>query len=526
MALPNTLPDRTAYSARNAALGPAAKVLCILFGYATRIVFIRLLSSDLVGINGLLSNVIGAFSLPMLGVDTALVFAMYGPVARGDVARQRQLMALYRRVYLIFAVAVSAAGAAFYPFLPRLIGQPLDGLGTIYILFLAACVSSYLWAVPGLVYLVYQRNYINDLMTAGALILQNILQIIVLLLTRNYILFLSLNVVCNLARNLCLSMMCRRDYPLLWEGKEPPLPQAERYGIVRDIRAMLMHKTGAVVINCTDNLILTKMFSLMAVAQYANYYLIIGSAEQVLKRVIYGVVASVGNMGVTEDRHSVARIFRACMFAAFCIYGIAAASLFVILEGFIEISFGAEYVLPQTLTLVLILNFYLNGMRNATLVYRDALGLFYYDRWKTIAEALVNLGLSIVLAKTMGMVGVFLGTTMSILLVSFWIEPLILYKEYLKESLPDYFIRFAAYLMTAAAGLAAAWLLCMKMPGGIVGLLIRLPVCTAVPAGVIALVWHRSEEYRILKGVALTVLKRLDSRIKGASEKEDPQNEE
>ena len=521
-----SLRDRTAYSARNAALGPATKVLGILFGYITRIVFIRLLSSDYVGINGLLSNVLGAFTLPMLGVDTALAFAMYRPVACGDRARQRQLMELYRKVYGVFALTVAAAGAAFYPFLPRLVGRPFGQLGVIYIMFLAATVCSYLWAAPGLVFLVYQRNYINDLMTSGALITQYILQTAVLLLTRNYMMFLSMNIICTLACNIARALLCRKEYPFLWDKKEPPLPRSERTGILTDIRAMLIHKVGAVIINCTDNMILTKLFSLMAVARYANYYLIIGSAEQVLRRIIYGVVASVGNMGATEDRGFVARIFRACVFAAFCIYGISSACLFVILGDFIGISFGENYVLSQTLTLVLCLNFFLNGMRNATLVYRDALGLFRYDRWKSVTEALTNLGLSVLLARAVGMPGVFLGTTLSILLVSFWIEPLVLYKEYLKAPLLPYFTRFAAYFATSSAGLGLAWLLCRRLPGGFAGFLLKLPIGVIVPAAVIVLVWRRSEEYGVLKEVARTVAMRMASRFGGERKKEEGRDEE
>ena len=508
------LPNRTEYSARNAAVGPAAKVLCILFGYVTRIVFIRLLSTDYVGINGLLSNVLGAFTLPMLCVDTALVYAMYGPVAQGDQARQRQLMRLYRRVYLVFALAIAAAGAALYPFLPKLIGRPFEGLGLIYILFLATTVSTYLWAAPGLVFLAYQRNYINELLTAGALMLQYGLQIGVLVVTRNYLLFLCMGILFNLARNLVLSLLCRREYPFLWGETEPPLPKADQGSILRNIRAMLLHKTGGVIINCTDSLILTNLFSLMAVGCYANYYLIIGSAEQVLRRVIYGVTASVGNMGVTEDRTFVARIFRVCVFAAFWIYTTAAATLFAVLACFIEVSFGADYVLPQALTLVLCLNFFLNGMRNATLVFRDALGLFWYDRWKTVIEALVNLGVSILLAHVMGMAGVFLGTTISIVLVSFWVEPLVLYRQYLKTPLLPYFTRFAAYFLTAAAATGLAWLLCRWMPGGVPGLLLRLPVSLAVPTGLMALIWRRSQEFRTLCGIALPLLRRFLGRIR------------
>ena len=504
--------SRTEYSARNAAVGTVAKVLCILFGYATRVVFIRLLSSDIVGVNGLLSNVLGAFTLPLLGVDTALVYAMYAPVARGDVLRQRQLLRLYRRVYLVFALVIAGAGLALWPALPRLVGEAPAGLDIIYLLYLAATVGSYVCAAPGLVFLVYQRNYVNELLLGVFLMAQNVLQIAVLLLTRNYFLFLALLVACTLGRNFCCALLCRREYPELFEKPDAPLPGEDRRGISRDIRAMLIHKTGAVIINCTDNLLLTRMFSLTAVARYANYYLILGSAEQVLRRFIYGVVASVGNMGVTEDREFVGRVFRVCVFSAFSVYAIAAAALLSLLESFVSLSFGADYVLPTALVCVICVNFYLNGLRNATLVFRDALGLFRRDRWKTVAEALVNLGVSILLAKWLGMVGVFLGTTVSIVCVSLWVEPLVLYRDFLKTPLLPYFTRYAAYLLSAAAAAGLTWLACRPLPGGGLGLLLRLPVCIALPTALTVLLWRNSEEYRVLRDIVTGYLRRLTRR--------------
>ena len=511
--------SRTEYSARNAAVGMAAKVLSILFGYVTRIVFVRMFASELVGVNGLLHNALFAFSLPMLGIDTALVYAMYAPVARGDLARQRALLRLYRRVYLVFSALIAAAGAALYPFLPMLAGQSVEGLGAIYALFLAAVVCSYFWAAPGLVFLVNQRNYVNELLLAGGLLTQNILQIAALLLTRNYYLFLALNGFCTLGRNLLTTRKCRREYPQLFAPDAPRLPAEDRRGILRDIRAMLVHKIGTVIINSTDNLLLTAMFSLTAVAKYANYYLILGSAEEVLRRGIAGITASVGNVGVTEDSGFVGRIFRVSVFAAFWVYATAASVLFSILRGFIALSFGADYVLPASLTAVICLNLYLNGMRNATLVFRDALGLFRYDRWKTVVEALVNLGASILLARWLGMVGVFLGTTVSIVLISLWVEPLILYKKYLKTPILPYFARFALYLLSAAAAAALTWLLCRPMPDGALGVLLRLPVCLTAPTALLALLWHRSEEFRVLWEIAQPYLKRPLGRLRGGGEK-------
>ena len=56
------------------------------------------------------------------------------------------------------------------------------------------------------------------------------------------------------------------------------------------------------------------------------------------------------------------------------------------------------------------------------------MGLFWYDRYKAVAEAALNLGISIVLVTHFGVVGVFVGTFFSTALTSVWVEPYVIYK--------------------------------------------------------------------------------------------------
>ena len=64
---------------------------------------------------------------------------------------------------------------------------------------------------------------------------------------------------------------------------------------------MLMHKIGNVVVNNTDNLLISSFVGIISAGIYSNYYLIIGSVRQVLEQAMLGVAASVGNLGVTEE---------------------------------------------------------------------------------------------------------------------------------------------------------------------------------------------------------------------------------
>ena len=74
------------------------------------------------------------------------------------------------------------------------------------------------------------------------------------------------------------------------------------------------------------------------------------------------------------------------------------------------------------------------------------MGLFWYDRYKSIAEGIVNLIVSVILVRRFEVAGIFLGTIVSTLTTSFWVEPYVLMrygmKKDWKRKLRDYFVRY------------------------------------------------------------------------------------
>lgn len=141
------------------------------------------------------------------------------------------------------------------------------------------------------------------------ILLQDILQIIILITTKNFILFLAIYILCTLGNNISLSRKADKLYPYLKEKNVTPLEKDEKKSIYKNIRAMLMHKIGDVVVNNTDNIILSSFVGIVSVGCYSNYYLVVGSIHQVLGQVFRGITASVGNLGVTEDKKRVRKIF-------------------------------------------------------------------------------------------------------------------------------------------------------------------------------------------------------------------------
>lgn len=503
--------SRTEYSARNTTVAIVARVIAILLGFCTRVVFTQTLSEEYVGINGLFTDILNVLALSELGIGTAITYALYKPIAEQDVEKQKALMRLYKKFYRIVAIVVLIAGLLVIPFMDVLIKNKTDveHLTVLYLMYLANSVLSYLMIYKKTLIDAHQLSYIGVVYHTVFLIIQNVLQMLVLLVTGNFTLFLSLLIICTLLNNFFISKKADRMYPFLKEKQVKELPEEEKKGIYQNIKAMLMHKVGDVVVNNTDNLLLSSMVGIVSVGLYSNYYLVIGSIRQVLNQAFQGITASVGNLGVEEGRERVRRIFETAFFIGQWIFGFAAICLFELLTPFVELSFGPQYVFGTEITFVLCLNFYFTGMRQATLVFRDSLGLFRYDRYKSLVEAMINLVVSIVLGYYFGTIGIFIGTLCSTLTTSLWVEPYMLYKHRLKAPVYQYFLKYIKY----AAVTGGAWwitdILCRLVPGDAVKqLLLRLIICLVVPNLIFLLIHGWSREFRFALAKAKQMLLR------------------
>lgn len=485
-----------------------ARAVAILMGFAARVVFTHTLSEAYVGINGLFTDLLNVLALSELGVGTAITYALYRPISEKDIEKKKSLMRMYRTFYRMVALFVLIAGLLIVPFLNLLIkdSPDVEHLTFIYLMYLLNSVLSYLLIYKKTLIDAHQMNYISVLYQTITWSIQNALQIFVLIFTRNFILYLSVLIMCTVCGNIAISIKAGKMFPYLKDKNVRKLPKEETKGIYQNIRAMLMHKVGNVIVNNTDNLLLSALVGSLSVGRYSNYYLIIGSVTQVLNQMFQGITASVGNLGVEESRERIGKIFEASFFMGQWMFGMAAICLYEILNPFVEMSFGRNYVFSESITLILCINFYLTGMRQATLVFRDSMGLFRYDKYKALPEAFINLVTSIILGKYMGTAGIFIGTLISTVTTSLWVEPYMLYKHRLKRSSKIYFVKYGVYASVTFVLWFVIDLLCRKVSGGLFTIcVLRLIICMVVTNLCYLVLYHRTREFRLLmdKGVVL-----------------------
>ncbi len=482
----------------------------LLLQFVLRTILIYFMGAEYIGLNGLFTNIFSFLNLAELGIGSAITFSMYKPIAEGDTEKVKALENLYKKFYLVIASIVLGLGLLITPFLKYLIkgGVTVNiNIYVLYILYLINTLVGYFSAHKRSLLFAHQRSDVESRVGIVNLFVMTILQIIVLILTKNYYVFFVVNILCTTAECLIIHKLAKKLFPNI-SGKSQPVDAETKKVITKNVVALSMHKVGGAVVFSTDNILISAFLGAVTLGAYSNYYLIISSLIAIFNLIANAITASVGNLIANQSVEYVHNKFKQInlMFAilsAFC-----SVCFFVLCQPFIKLwTGGNEFMLATSTTLLLSISFYISKMRQAVLMFRDAAGLFWHDRWKPIIEAAVNLIGSIILAKFLGINGIVLGTIISTLCAPLWVEPLILYKHYFKRNCWVYFKQYLINtLITIVVG-CTCYFTCTLIPNGGIWLLIAKFAACATLCGVLLLAaYSPTKEFKILMSTVKDLL--------------------
>lgn len=438
---------RTRNSLMNMFSAFGGQILAVLVGFIARLVFVRCLSQDYLGISSVFSSVLTLLSLAELGIGPAMTFAMYKPIAEGNIEQIKGLMQLYKKAYRKIGCVILALGIVFLPFYRLFIKSNTEfpHLDLIYFLYVLNTAISYFYSYKRSILEANQKKYKYNILHYAVYSIVNIAQAIALIITHSYIVYLLVQIGFTWLENVLVSKMADREYPFLLDKKVQELPKTITNPIWKNVKAMIFHKIGKMVVQSTDTLLMSTYFGLGASAIYANYILVSNAISTIASQIFGSITASVGNLSASEDKDKMYEVFRRLFFMNAWLYGFVTICFISLYQTFIELFFGKQYLFDFLTVVMFSISFYTSGMRQTVNVYKDANGLYYKDWYKPIIESVVNLGASIILLKKFGPSGIFIGTIVSNLFVSTWIEAVVLYKFSLQRSVLLYFWAYIKY---------------------------------------------------------------------------------
>lgn len=494
---------RAKYSILNASTSSISRVLEILISFLVRTYFIQILGSIYLGVNGVLTNVLSILSIAELGFGTVLISTLYKPVAENDKELTKSLMRLYGRVYQGIGCFIFICGLCMMPFINYFFkGGTIPDIHLIFFLYLLNSASSYFFAYKRSIINANQMNFIVILIRLGFVILQTGIQLVALISFQSFLLYTYSTIFCTITQNVAITMIANKMFPVITEKEVRPIPKKLLQEIKKNIKAVMIYKMSGAVLNGTDNLVISSFVGVVWAGIYSNYGLIINAVLSVVSQTIASVTGSVGNLTALESDERKHETYLKIFFVNAWIYGVCAVCLFQLISPFIHIWVGDDYLLDKLTVALIVANFYTIGLQATTTMFRTAMGLFWYGRWRPLWSVIINLTSSIILCNLFGIAGVFIGTLISTIAVLFWYDPLVIHKYGFHQSSKTYFIKYTAYASATISAIVLNRGICSFFDMQVVwGFIYCCFISFITPNLVFYSVFHRSREYKYYKSL-------------------------
>lgn len=509
--------SRVEKSVKNIYMGFLSKIVIILMSFIDKSLFITYLGAELLGVNGLFTNILLILSLADLGMASVMSYSYYEPLANNDTKKLVALTSFFKKIYNTLAVVITVLGICIIPFLQYIIklDEPIDNLPLIYILFLGNTVISYLYVYKSTVLIADQNAYVASKMQIRFDIFRNITQFAVLIVFKNILLYLFVRMVFTFLYNYSLCKCTEKLYPFVNEKGE--LDKEEKKNILTTIKSGFIYKLSAVLLNGTDNILISGLVGTIWVGYISTYDTVITSIMAFVYIIFSSVTASVGNLGVKEEPKKKLEVFNILLFLGFWISRVVVPCFLFLMSDLLIIWIGEEFILPTSVFIAKLIVVYMSCCMNPIFTYRDAIGLYKKTKYSIFAGSLLNVGLSVILGLKFGVFGILIASSISMLFTYVWYEPVILYKSFFNESSKVYFIKQAKNIVFMLFTIFVCSLIVPKINAdNFLMLVVKAVVCFGL-TNLIGLVFtYKTEEFKFFKDKFVKVANKILNRSKVA----------
>lgn len=494
--------NRTQKSVKNMTIGMLSQLFTLWLSFVSRTVFIKFLTAEYLGISGLFSNVLTVLSFAELGIGDAMTYAMYKPVKEDNRKLVNQLMVVYKKAYTGIAVVVGAIGLGLSFFLSFIIAEPPDipeSLQLIFWLYVVNNMASYILTYKKSILIAYQENYIVSEVQQIASLIQQIAQMIVLCFTKQYILYLIIQILCTILNNIIISVVVKKRYPWINEKDGEELPQEVSKEIFKNVKALSFSKIAGVVSNGSDNIIISKFVGMSSVGVASNYTMIINSLNGILWNGLSSLTSSFGNFNVDSTIGQRRKLFNELFLCSYWLYGFMTIGIITLANSFVQLWVGSNYLVPQGVVLALVLITYISGVNFPVYTYQSTLGMFDKMKIPYVLFAVFNILLSILLGKNWGLFGVYIATSITRLCTSEVSSGYYVYRYGLKLSPLKYLKKYVIYFLILILNiLVTNYAVSLVQIAGIIGFSIKVVTCTVVCNAIYFVCFFRTTEFRNL----------------------------
>ena len=443
--------SRTAKSLKNSLVAIGFYFVNLVLQFFSRKIFIIHLGTEVLGLNTTAMNMLQFLNLAELGIGAAITCTLYKPLLDRDERTINEIVSLhgwmYRRIAWV-VIAGSVVLMCFFPLIFRKMPLPLWYAYASFGVLLVGALLSYFINYKQILLSADQKEYKIQYSYKTAMLVKIICQIFTINHYENgYVWWLVLEVVFAFVASFALDIVVRNTYPYLRTDLAAGKFLSRKYpDIITKIKQLFFHKIASFALMQTSPIIIYAYASLTLVALYGNYMLIIYGVSLLMTAMFNSMDAGIGNLVAEGNRDRIMAVFEDLFSVRFLLSCTICFGVYVLTPPFITLWIGAEYVLDELTLGLMVVTLYIQLTRTVIDAYINAYGLFS-DIWAPVIEALINVGMSVLLGAFFGLHGILTGVLLSLLLVVFCWKPYLLFRRGFKEKLYQYIALYGRHLL-------------------------------------------------------------------------------
>ena len=407
---------------KNSMIMTIAQLITVMLSFISRKVFVFYMDIEYLGYESLFSNILNILSIAEMGIGNVIVYNLYREISNNNIYEIKKFVNIYKIMYRYVAIIVTVAGLILVPFLPYLVSGELNAEWTyiryIYYIQLLGIVSSYFMSYRRTIFIADQKEYkcaIYD--TIGRVVLQ-VLQIVILAFTQNFILYIWSKVVANIIINFVVYCKSNSEYPYLKDSLKITLADIKEKKIIQETKDFIVHKIANAVYVASSNIVISANLGIRIVALYGNYYLLQNTVLQIfLYKILNPLKAAIGNLQYSEKDDRKKRFILYVFFDWNNHCNLCQYLLFELYQPFIIIWLGKDYLLQDSFVILTAISIYFQIAGEIIYMYRAAYGDYFYDRKYMVFSATANLIIAIALVNYIGILAIPVAATVGMFFI-------------------------------------------------------------------------------------------------------------
>ena len=440
--------SRVKKSLLNARVNLIFYFLTLALSFFSRKIFLDTLGADFVGLTGTLQNLLGFLNLAELGIGSAIGYVLYKPLFDHDETKINEIISVFGYLYRWIGKIILIAGCILACFLPLIFPNTEFELGLIffaYFSFLASSLIGYFANYKQTLLGADQKNYVVTAYFQTATIVKTIIQMALAYYTGNYYLWVLVELSFGIIYSFILNWKINQVYPWLKSEIQQGKILFQKYPeVMKYTKQLFVHRISAFVQFQISPFLIYIFVSLQTVAFYGNYTLFIDKINILLNNLFGGVSAGVGNLIAEGNIFKIIHIFWELIAIRFLLVGIFIFGLYQLLPPFIQLWLGKEYLLPNSVLILLIVNLFMGLLRGSIDPFLYGYGLFY-DTWAPITESIIYIIVALIGGYYWGLIGIITGSTVSLFIIICLWKPYFLFKKGFGKRVSSYWIGWSKY---------------------------------------------------------------------------------